>query len=425
MKYHEIIEDICYIYLHIPHEEILTRKKSNKLQRWWSILFTFIKYLLFNLVYLNKALIKVFSSSASKQLSNKPWLVINSLNTISSLSFIKEEVPECQFVSTYSAPFNNRMGIYPRLSFHQGLWGIYKFFGSYRFLSKRHGKEKVNRIVDILFEAVIAYNGAMKMLEKNSPSMLVFANDHLFKNRALLLAGKNNNIKTVYLQHASVSEYFPPLKYDLSLLEGEDTLDKYRSRNKEISGTVELIGMPKFDDFYSFKAVRQSIRTIGVGGNLLDDNNEVHKLLISLSKRFPDRNIIYRPHPRDIREIDLPAGIMKSDSRAVPEFEFLKELDFLIASHTSTHLEATLLNIESIYYEFGSPPVSDYYGYVRHGMIKKAASMEELIKYIIDFESDPLLYQKAKYYNDVIDTEWDGKSQKLALKLISDLNSNS
>jgi hypothetical protein len=50
-------------------------------------------------------------------------------------------------------------------------------------------------------------------------------------------------------------------------------------------------------------------------------------------------------------------------------FEILRTHDALVAADTSTHLEATLLNVSSMYYRFSpGPTVVDYYGYAAHGL---------------------------------------------------------
>ena len=59
------------------------------------------------------------------------------------------------------------------------------------------------------------------------------SNDHSPANRALLLVAKSKGIKTVYMQHASVSNLFPVLDFDYSFLDGVNAYNIY----KEIEGT--------------------------------------------------------------------------------------------------------------------------------------------------------------------------------------------
>lgn len=61
------------------------------------------------------------------------------------------------------------------------------------------------------------------------PKAMVFSNDHTTLPRAFLKAAQDEGIKTIYLQHASVSKKipFPPLEFDYALLEGHDALEKY------------------------------------------------------------------------------------------------------------------------------------------------------------------------------------------------------
>jgi len=57
--------------------------------------------------------------------------------------------------------------------------------------------------------------------------VLVVANDHSYPCTTIVKAAQDEGVKTVYIQHASVSDKFPALKFDYALLEGLDSLEKY------------------------------------------------------------------------------------------------------------------------------------------------------------------------------------------------------
>src|SRR5690606_29498036 len=137
-------------------------------------------------------------------------------------------------------------------------------------------------------------------LKKYRPQAIVFANDHNADARAMLLAAKQLGIPTVYVQHSSVSHLFPPLAFDLSLLEGQDSLDKYRLCGP-VQGRVEFIGMPKADKFVQHRNRNQQVQTLGIACNLMDLTDEVQQLVRNISLDFPELRIQLRPHPRDKR----------------------------------------------------------------------------------------------------------------------------
>src|SRR5690554_2694084 len=67
-----------------------------------------------------------------------------------------------------------------------------------------------------------------KDLENINPEYVVVSNDHNVPNRCLLAIAHSLGIKTVYLQHASVSNLFPALRVNYAFLDGESALNTYR-----------------------------------------------------------------------------------------------------------------------------------------------------------------------------------------------------
>jgi hypothetical protein len=58
------------------------------------------------------------------------------------------------------------------------------------------------------------------------PRFLVVSNDHNPINRALTLLALKLGVKSIYMQHASVSERFPPLRFNYAFLDGEKALSR-------------------------------------------------------------------------------------------------------------------------------------------------------------------------------------------------------
>ena len=112
-----------------------------------------------------------------------------------------------------------------------------------------------------------------------------------------------------------------------------------------------------------------------------------------------------------------------SDPHRENVFEFLQKHDALVAADTSTHLEATLLNVASVYYRFSpSPTLADYYGYAARGLSEwahdhagLAAALTRLARH------KPLdLYRRAAYYNATLGTPDEGHSRALALRCLAE-----
>lgn len=355
-----------------------------------------------------------------EKLHGKVWLYVVSQNNYDSLKFIAEALPDAVFVAGQSKQIGKYNAAVERLSLRRKLLYYYKLLPLLlQFL--KYKKVSTTRFFDVLFDAVGFYEVYLRKLQKYKPKAIVFANDHNADARAMLLAAKRMGIKTVYIQHASVSPMFPPLAYDLNLLEGQDALDKYKQCGP-VEGKMELIGMPKADDYVPFRNTSETIQTIGIGCNLMDDLGEVGKLLTLLTRELPMLRIILRPHPRDTRNFgrlqSISPQISLSDGRSVPTFDYLRQIDVQLSGNSGIHLEAVLLNVWSIFYDFNPKhKLEDYYGFVQHGLIDAVAGPEELIFILREnIEHKPCVYSRASYFNATVGTPFDGRSTELALQ---------
>ncbi len=358
-----------------------------------------------------------------ENLRGKVWLYVVSQNNYDSLKFIQEGLPDAVFVAGQSKSIGKYNKVVQRLSLRRKLLYYYKFLPLYfEFLKSK--KQTTLRFYDVLFDAIGFYEVYLQKLRKYKPAAIVFANDHNADARAMLLAARAAGIKTAYIQHASVSPIFPPLQFDLSLLEGQDSLDKYKLCGP-VEGRVEFIGMPKADAYVSFRNTNKQIKTIGIGGNLMDDIAVNEDLLRKLCTDFPEVNFILRPHPRDTRNFKVLAGISSrisiSDSRTTPTFDYLRQIDVQISANSGIHLEAVLLNVWSIFYNMNpAENLHDYYGFIESGLIEAYVDYEGLKQLLQQhMHQKPEVYLRAKYYNATVGTAYDGRSSELALQQLA------
>ncbi len=344
------------------------------------------------------------------EVTGKTWLMIASGNSYLTLQYLEEELENAVFVAVFKSSL--KFGAFSRISFHDA-WRAWRLIPwLWRNLWDDFGDMLLLRI-DEFFKTVGYYEAALKVLDQGRPRCIIFANDHIPEMRALLWAAKRRDIPTVYLQHASVSEHFPPLRFDLNLLEGQDSLDKYRKCGP-VEGEVRMIGMPKFDPYLKYRNFERTVSRIGICGNLLDDKWRLEEMAYLLREHFPDLALSFRAHPLDVRDFRLPSATRRSDARKENIFDFLKRQDLIIAGSTSTHLEAVLLNVYSLYHEFRAER-RDYYGYIRNGLVEVAESPEAVVEKIEELRDDrPVVYHRARYYNALAGTPEEGKSRALA-----------
>ncbi|WP_299990605.1 hypothetical protein [uncultured Pontibacter sp.] len=357
-----------------------------------------------------------------EQLQGKVWLYVVSQNNYDSLNFLEAAIPEAVMVAGQRKAIGRYNQKVARLSLRKKLLSYYKFpYLFFQFL--QHRKHNTLRFVDLLYDAIGFYEVYLQKLKQYRPQAIVFANDHNADARAMLLAAKKLGIPTVYVQHSSVSNLFPPLSFDLNLLEGQDSLDKYRQCGP-VQGRVEFIGMPKADRFVPLRNESRQVQTLGIACNLMDRVEEVEQLIRQISRDFPQLRILLRPHPRDKRSYTFVTGISPNvsltNARQQSVFEYLQGIDMLISGNSGIHLEAVLLNVWSVYYNFNpTEELHDYYGFVKHSLVEEATSYDSLKPMLAQgIAHKPQVYQRASYYHATVGTAYDGRSGELAADFI-------
>lgn len=359
------------------------------------------------------------------QLRGAVWLYVVSANNYEALKFIQEARPDAVLVAGQGKQLGRYAGVVNRLSLRRKIlyYGQYPaaLVGLYRQVGGR-----ALRFFDLVFYATGYFEVYRRALRHYRPRAVIFANDHNDDARALLLACRAEDVPTAYVQHASVSTNFPPLGFDLSLLEGQDALDKYRLCGP-VRGRVELVGMPKADRFLAQRNPAPQVRRVAVACNLLDELPALADTLAYLLRELPALTFTLRPHPGDRRDFAalrqaLPL-LQWSDPQRENVFEFLQTHDALVAADTSTHLEATLLNVASVYYRFTpTPTLADYYGYAAHGLSEWARNLPELAAALgrLAQHKPPDLYHRADYYNATLGTPNEGHSRALAVRRLGE-----
>lgn len=354
---------------------------------------------------------------------SKIWFLVLTQNNIDALKDIKKEIPNSIFVSFYR--LRSKVSIkthYFSLSFlffHDIIYPLKWFF---YYLTN---KKKAVRYYDLLFTVNGTYEECVRMLKKANPKAIVFTNDHSVISRALLLAANTLGIKTYYVQHASVTRYFPPLEFSHALLDGEDAYLKYKECG-EVKSIVHLVGISKFDRYVNQCNNNEKLTSVGVAYNLTDEIDPIYRFLILLRKYNRDIKIIARAHPADQRELTFIQGVEKSNPKQENAFEFLKRIDCLISGDSSIHLEAALLNVYPCYFNFSASKRFDYYGYVKNNLVEFFEDFDALNSKIKELkEVKPNVQSRAKYYNAAINTNFYGKSTlKISEIILKTLNGN-
>jgi hypothetical protein len=133
-----------------------------------------------------------------------------------------------------------------------------------------------------------------KQYLKKCETVLMY-NDHSPLNFLLYKLAKHENKKTVYIQHAPVSNSFPALYNDVNILFSEDSKQKYLIGKKHIK--VHTTNDFRFYNKSNFKVKPNN--NVLICPNILDDLRFTYILAEKLFNA--GYQVTIRPHPRDKR----------------------------------------------------------------------------------------------------------------------------
>lgn len=257
------------------------------------------------------------------------------------------------------------------------------------------------------------YIAAHIWLRKWRPKAILVANDHLMPFRTVCQVASELDIPTLYLQHAPVTSSFPALRFDYAFLNGTDALAEYEqcgfSQTK-----VFLTGSPKFDKYANLANRSETIHSIGICLNGLDPTERIEELVTRLINQLPDLNFVLRPHPRDTRmdkwkTLANEFNIVLSDANTQLSYEFMQDVDAIIAGDSGIIVEAILMNVYPIYYDYALEK-RDNYGYIKKDVVVYHASTQDVVDFIQkNNETKPNMTQNAQRYCASIGTQLHGK----------------
>jgi len=259
------------------------------------------------------------------------------------------------------------------------------------------------------------YFVARYWLKKWHPKLLLVANDHNMKTRALAAAAAAEGVATSYIQHASVNDRFPPLCFNSAFLDGRDALEKYAAAGPSET-TVFLGGVPKFDAHLTRVRQGRTVESLGVCIGRADPTQVVLELVTRLRDLVGTLPITLRPHPgdkRDWQSMLSPYRVGVSDSTKEVSFDFLAKVDAIVVADSNIALEALLLNVSALYFDF-SGRKTDNYGFVRNGTVPYFSSIEDLIAELASLMRDrKTVRSQAAQYIATLGTPYDGRSAEL------------
>lgn len=272
---------------------------------------------------------------------------------------------------------------------------------------------------------VLAYGNycvCVKLLKRIGPHIVVIANDHSVENVCLIRACSEEHIQTLYVQHASVTNNFPPLCVDYAFLDGQESFEKYFNIGG-LKSKCFITGAVRFDGIH-IKTVSNKVNIVGVAINQFDSNDKITYLISVLKEN--DYNVVLRPHPAmDMsyyQAFCCKTGIGFSNPRLEKSYDFLTRIDCLVSNQSSIHLDANIVHCASVCYNMSDSIMDDYYGYSKKGLIRVFDKIDNLIDTL---KSNDILKEYhediVRYYNASTGTMYEGKVGLLIADFIHDI----
>lgn len=206
----------------------------------------------------------------------------------------------------------------------------------------------------------IRYLFSLARKDSKHPLLAIVANDHSPNPVAFSLAMKTFNVPRLYIQHAEVSNSFPPLDFEYSILRNSASHRIYEGIGP-IDGNVFVIS--RFPGSFihpkdiTEEGGKQSVVLYTTGRVELDG---LHRVFEGL-KQNPDVSSIYvKPHPNQAA-VEWP-----SDLPALSGFPTFPHI--AVVANSSVVIELLHQGIP-VFQNFDFDPVeADYYGFVRNGI---------------------------------------------------------
>ena len=201
------------------------------------------------------------------------------------------------------------------------------------------------------------------------PKAFVQANDHWPARVARSMVMKGLGIPRIYLQHAEVTDAFPPLDFEYSILRNQRSLETY-ARIGPVSGQTFVIARDLPPEGFAQRLMQDRSGPVSVviypTARILRDR--LIALLKVLSSNAMISNVVVKRHPRA-----LPLTLDDPELADVKIVDDVTTQDHIaIVGNSSVALELLASGVP-VYQNFEFDPIrADYYGFVNAGLTKTA-----------------------------------------------------
>lgn len=272
-----------------------------------------------------------------------------------------------------------------------------------RLLSRLMARKHPMHAID-LARYVVANVMVRRALRRIGPKVVAVSNDHTPACVAIAAAARGQGRSTAYLQHAHVSPLFPPLNFDLNVLDSQAALDIYEARGSR-RGCVIFKGVDGDSVPLRLKLLAEPKARLKILV-MLTNAPPRSALFEGLARLVSDEriaNVAVRPHPaaQSSWYDDLPDGVRLHMAHSSLADE-ARKADLVLAGNTSAVLEVLKTGTPTVLWESIDDIANDYYGFVAHRVVPRTAdpaslSFVEIVAFFSDDWPERMRYFDASY----------------------------
>jgi len=205
-----------------------------------------------------------------------------------------------------------------------------------------------------------------------SVQVVCVANDHSPAYLGFLAAAKLQGLRTCYIQHAPVTEHFPPLSFDLSILYDRSSAQAYENiaLARGVAMPPVVLLSPYDTPFRRPGPVPVPMR-VGVCLSLWPDRPGLVQLVQALSHHANVAAIVLRPHPRCRSTHSDLMGIGKVvlQPPGTSAADYFGAVDLVLAPNSGVTVEALHFGRPTFFTPKVDKVEADYYGFAKGGVV--------------------------------------------------------
>lgn len=251
---------------------------------------------------------------------------------------------------------------------------------------------------------------AERLLTEVRPAYLVVSNDHSGIFRAFLKVARERGIKTIYTQHAAVGRNFPPLRFDLTMLDGMQSITQY-AESGVLSGTIVITGRSVLNMKADTGEV-SSRTAIGIATNGDDRISDWIQVIRDLRKHSD--NIILRCHPAENRKPiwKMICHFYRVQYDRTSLDAFLTKCKILVTGASGIALDAALNGVPTLCYppqKFRLDRFQDYYRYSHYKLclaVNEIADISNDVKMLPSPDFSGVSAFDAGVADDPVKSKW-------------------